>query len=275
VVSETGAPAASSTGLTSNVHADLIELSRHDTLIIVGGDNIVRNSPLKVLNWLRRESRRGVSVGALGSASLTLAMAGLLTGHKTTTHWEYHASFTEAFPSVELLDTIYSVDGKYFTCAGGTASIDLMLHLIERDYGRELSNVVADKMVYTSPRPVGHSQRLSMQAHSGMRHTKFARATEIMQKNIETPLSPSEVASRVGLSARQLERLFKKHLNTSPKSYYIGLRLQKARDLLFQTNLALSEICFACGFSSQTHFSKSYRLKYDVSPSRDTGRLAS
>ena len=148
----------------------------------------------------------------------------------------------------------------------------MMLHLIERDYGRDLANHVADQMVYTSPRSEDQNQRLSLHLRAGTRHAKFADAISIMAENIEHTLSPVVIADMVGLSGRQLERLFRKYLGTTPKAYYIGLRLEKARELLFHTNMSLSEICFACGFNSQTHFSKSYRARYGVAPSRDVGR---
>ncbi|GAA6165671.1 GlxA family transcriptional regulator [Pelagimonas sp. KU-00592-HH] len=273
IVSESGEPVRASNGIAVSVDGDLRELDRRENLLVVGGDNVEIHSTTRILNWLRREARRGVTVGGIGSGAYTMARAGLLIDRPVTTHWEYHKTFTEVFPAVNLQETLYSIDTDRMTCAGGASSMDFMLALIERDFDRELANVVSEKMVYTNPRSHFHTQRLSLQIRAGARHTKFADAIEIMAQNIEEPLSPVEVADRVGLSGRQLERLFKKHLNTTPKTYYTGLRLQKARELLFHTNMSLAEICFACGFNSQTHFSKSYRAKFGVSPSRDNGRL--
>lgn len=272
VLGETGAPVKASNGLTLSVDGALGELSRHDTLIVVGGDNIAANSNLKIMNWLRRQTRLGVTCGALGSGAYTLAHAGLLSDRPATTHWIYHSTFAELFPAVDLRDSLFAADSDRPTCAGGASSIDLMLHLIERDLGRALANHVAEQMVYTNPRNESQSQRLSLQMRAGTRHAKFSEALDIMGAHIEHPLPPSEIARMVDISGRQLERLFKKYLNTTPKSFYIGLRLEKARELLFHTKLSLSEICFACGFNSQTHFSKSYRAHYGVAPSRDVGR---
>ncbi|WP_127113502.1 GlxA family transcriptional regulator [Shimia sediminis] len=272
VVGETGDPVRASNGLSMMVDSALCELSRHDTLIVVGGDNIAANSTLGIMNWLRRQARLGVCVGALGSGSYTLANAGLLRDRPATTHWVYHSTFAEVFPAVDLRDALFAIDSDRPTCAGGAASMDMMLHLIERDQGRDLANHVADQMVYTSPRREDQNQRLSLHLRAGTRHTKFAEAIRIMDEHIEQPMSPAAIAEMVALSGRQLERLFRKHLGTTPKAYYIGLRLAKARELLFHTNMSLSEICFACGFNSQTHFSKSYRARYGVAPSRDVGR---
>ena len=273
VLSETAAPITASNGLAVVVDGGFQELSRHDTLIVVGGDNIAANSTLGIMNWLRRQARLGVCVGALGSGSYTLANAGLLAGKPATTHWVYHSTFAEVFPAVDLRDALFAIDSDRPTSAGGVASLDMMLHLIERDYGRDLANHVADQMVYTSPRREDQNQRLSLHLRAGTRHAKLAEAIRIMGDNVEHPLSPVVIAEQVELSGRQLERLFRKYLGNTPKAYYIGLRLEKARELLFHTNMSLSEICFACGFNSQTHFSKSYRAKFGVSPSRDNGRL--
>ncbi len=272
VLGQTGAPVLASNGLAIVVDGGLCELNRHDTVIVVGGDNIASNSTLKIMNWLRRQTRLGVTCGALGSGAYTMANAGLLSDRPATTHWIYHSTFAEVFPAVDLRESLYAVDSDRPTCAGGASSIDMMLHLIDRDYGRALANHVAEQMVYTNPRNESQSQRLSLQMRAGTRHAKFSEALDIMGAHIEHPLSPSEIARTVDISGRQLERLFKKYLNTTPKTFYIGLRLEKARELLFHTNLSLSEICFACGFNSQTHFSKSYRAHYGVSPSRDVGR---
>ncbi|WP_372884135.1 GlxA family transcriptional regulator [Shimia sp.] len=275
VLGETGAPVLASNGLATSVDGGLCELRRQDTLIVVGGDNIGANSTLKIMNWLRRQTRLGVACGALGSGAYTLANAGLLADRPATTHWIYHSTFAELFPTVDLRDTLYTLDNDRPTCAGGASSIDMMLHLIERDHGRALANHVSEQMVYTNPRSESQSQRLSLQMRAGTRHAKFAEALDIMGDHIEHPLPPSEIALMVGISGRQLERLFRKYLDTTPKSFYIGLRLEKARELLFHTKLSLSEICFACGFNSQTHFSKSYRTHYGISPSRDVGRVRS
>ena len=208
--------------------------------------------------------------GALSSGTWILAAAGLLAGKRVTTHWEYASALAETFPDVEIQDTIYMVDGRVFTCAGSASSMDLMLDRIHSDYGAELATWVADQMIYTAPRSETHSQRMSMAGRMGVRHTKLVQAIEVMRANIEDPMPPSEIARDVGLSTRQLERLFARYLNTSPKKYYMGLRLEKARNLLIQTELSLMEICVLCGFRAPSHFSKSYRKAYGVAPSRDT-----
>ncbi len=271
LVSEDGGPVTSWTGLQVGVTAGLVDLHRNDTLIVCAGVNAMAGSSRKVLNWLRRETRKGMDFGALSSGTWTLALAGLLAGKRVTTHWEYVSALAETFPDTDVQESIYTVDGRVFTCAGSASSMDLMLDRIHSDYGAELATWVADQMVYTAPRAENHSQRISMAGRLGVRHSKLLLAIDMMRSNLEDPLPPSEVAQVVGLSTRQLERLFAKYMNTSPKKYYLGLRLEKARNLLVQTELSLTEICVMCGFKAPSHFSKTYRKVYGVAPSRDTG----
>ena len=271
LLSEDGAPVTSWNGLRVEVDAGLIDLHRDDTLIVCAGIDAVTGSTRKILGWLRRETRKGIDFGALSSGSYTLAMAGLLSGKRVTTHWEYATAMEELYPDIEVQESIYTVDGRVFTCAGSASSMDLMLDRINTDYGYDLAAWVADQMVYTAPRAESHSQRLSMSGGMGLRNSKLLLAIEVMRNNLEDPLSPGEVARGVGLSTRQLERLFSKYLGTSPKKYYLGLRLEKARNLLAQTELPLVEVCVMCGFKASSHFSKTYRKMYGVPPSRDTG----
>ena len=269
VISESGVSARSSNGLETQVQGGLTDLDHSDTLVVCGGDHVRRNSTPGILSWLRRQERRVGRIGSLATGGFTLALAGFLNGKRVTLHWDYLSSFAEMFPEAEVLDTIYDIDGRFFSCAGGAASLDLMLKLIEGDYGPELSVKAADKLIYTSSRGRDFSQRLSVQARSGGRHEKCAKAIALMQSHIETPLSMTEIAESVGISSRQLERIFQRHMQATPKRVYLGMRLQKARDLLLQTDMRVTEIGLACGFSSHTHFAKCYRRAFGNAPSRD------
>lgn len=266
LLSETGAPVRAYNGVTIEVNEALPELHRDETLVVCAGENVSEGSTKKLLNWLRRETRRGMDFGALSSATYTLALAGLINGKRVTTHWEYKSALTEMLPDVIIEDTIFSVDGRVFTTAGGAASMDLMLDRIKADYGMELATWVADQMVYTNPRLQDHSQRMTKVTKTEVRNSKLAMAMQIMENNIEDPLTPDEIAQVVKISTRQLERLFSKYVGSSPKRYYLHLRLEKARDLLRQTELSVTDICVACGFKSLSHFSKSYRGAYGISP---------
>lgn len=271
LLSETGDSVAAYNGVRVTVDGPLCALDRDETIVVCAGEDVGRNTSKRVVSWLRQEVRRGMDFGALSSGTYVLAMAGLLAGKRVTTHWEYRSALTEMLPDVIIEDAIFSIDGRIFTTAGGAASMDMMLQRIKSDYGSDLATWVADQMVYTDPRLPNHSQRAALHTRSQVRNAKLAMALQVMENNIEDPLSPDEIADIINLSTRQLERLFSKYINVSPKKYYLKLRLEKARDLLRQTDLTVTDVCVACGFKSLSHFSKSYRAAYGVSPGLESG----
>lgn len=274
-VGEGGESIACSAGTVFLFDGDLDDLNRDDTVLVCGGIDVQEATTKRVLNWLRREARKGLVVGGLCTAAYTLAKAGLLDGKRATIHWENQDSFAEEFQEVDLTKSVFVVDGNRLTTAGGTSSIDLMLKLIADDHGEELANAVADQLIYSSIRTDQDTQRLSVPTRIGVRHPKLSQVIQMMESNIEEPISPSILAKDVGMSTRQLERLFRRYLNRSPKRYYMELRLQKARNLLMQTDMSVINVALACGFASPSHFSKCYRAHYNTTPYRERGSHAS
>ncbi len=272
---EGGESVECSAGTEFKVNMDLSELEREDIVLVCGGIDVQASTTKRLLNWLRREARRGVTIGGLCTAGYSLARAGLLDGKRATIHWENQDSFSEEFEEVELTKSVFVVDGNRITTAGGTASIDLMLKLIAQDHGEDLANTVADQLIYSSIRTDQDTQRLSIPTRIGVRHPKLSQVIQMMENNIEEPISPSILARDVGMSTRQLERLFRRYLDRSPKRYYMELRLQKARNLLMQTDMSVINVALACGFASPSHFSKCYRAHYDTTPYRERGSHAS
>ena len=268
---EGGQEVSCSAGTTFRLDSDLTELQRDDTILVCGGIDVQKATTKRLLAWLRRESRKGLVIGGLCTAAYALARAGLLDGRKATIHWENADSFAEEFDEVTLTKSVFVVDGNRMTTAGGTSSIDLMLNLIARDHGEELANAVADQQIYSSIRTDQDTQRLSVPTRIGVRHPKLSLVIQKMERNIEEPISPSLLAREVGMSTRQLERLFRRYLNRSPKRYYMELRLQKARNLLMQTDMSVINVALACGFASPSHFSKCYRAHYNTTPYRERG----
>ena len=263
-----------SAGTQFKLDTTLIELHRDDTILLCGGTTIQESTTKKLIGWLRREARRGLIIGGLCTAAYPMAKAGLLDGKKATIHWENQDSFAEEFLEVELTKTVFVCDSNRYTTAGGTSSIDLLLKIIADDHGEELANAVADQMIYSSIRTDQDTQRLSVPTRIGVRHPKLSKVIQMMEINIEEPMSPSILAKDVGMSTRQLERLFRRYLDRSPKRYYMELRLQKARNLLMQTDMSVINVALACGFASPSHFSKCYRAHYDTTPYRERGSHA-
>ena len=274
IIGDGGDTATCSNGCAFKLQSDLIELDRDDTIMLCGGIDVQKATTKRILNWLRREARRGVQVAGLCTAGYAMAKAGLLDGKRATIHWENQDSFAEEFEDVILTKSVFVVDGNRITTAGGTASIDLMLKLIADHFGEELANAVADILIYSSIRTDQDTQRLSIPTRIGVRHPKLSRVIQLMEGNIEEPISPAVLARDVGMSTRQLERLFRRYLSRSPKRYYMELRLQKARNLLMQTDMTVINVALACGFASPSHFSKCYRSHYDTTPYRERGSHA-
>ena len=271
LVGESGGVARCSAGTPFALHADLIEAQRDDTICLCSGLDVAQATTRPLLAWLRREARRGPRIGGLCTAAWTMAKAGLLDGRRATIHWENQDSFAEDFPEVRLTKGVFTLDDRFFTTAGGTSSIDLMLKIIAEDNGQGLANLVADQLIYSAIRTDQDQQRLSVPSRIGVRHPRLAQVIQMMEANVEDPISPSILARDVGLSTRQLERLFRRYVNRSPKRYYMELRLQKARNLLLQTDMNVINIALACGFTSPSHFSKCYRAQYDTTPYRERG----
>ena len=275
VIGVSGDVTVCSAGARFQLDGPLGELSRDDTVLVCGGIQIHQAATKRLLNWLRREARRGLKIGGLCTAAYILARAGLLDGKRATIHWENHDSFAEEFPEVDLTKSIFTIDGNRMTTAGGTSSIDLMLGIIAQDNDEKLANAVADQLIYSSIRTAQDTQRLSVPTRIGVRHPRLSHVIQMMEANIEEPISPAILASASGMSTRQLERLFRRYLNRSPKRYYMELRLQKARNLLMQTDMTVINVALACGFSSPSHFSKCYRAHYNTTPYRERGTQSS
>lgn len=268
---ENGRESTCSNGASFRLDMGLDEIEREDTVLVCGGIDVQQATTKPILNWLRREARRGVAIGGLCTAAYTVAKAGLLDGKRATIHWENQDSFLEEFQDVTLTKSVFVIDGNRMSTAGGTASIDLMLKIIAEDHGEDVANTVADQLIYSSIRTDQDTQRLSIPTRIGVRHPKLSLVIQMMEQNIEDPISPADLAEDVGMSTRQLERLFRRYLNRSPKRYYMELRLQKARNLLMQTDMSVINVALACGFASPSHFSKCYRAHYKTTPYRERG----
>ncbi len=268
---ENGTEVTCSNGASFKLDIGLNEIEREDTVLVCGGIEVQAATTRPILNWLRREARRGVAIGGLCTGAYTVAKAGLLDGKRATIHWENQDSFLEEFEDVKLTKSVFVVDGNRMSTAGGTASIDMMLKIIAQDHGEEVANTVADQLIYSAIRTDQDTQRLSIPTRIGVRHPKLSQVIQMMEQNIEDPISPADLATDVGMSTRQLERLFRRYLNRSPKRYYMELRLQKARNLLMQTDMSVINVALACGFASPSHFSKCYRAHYKTTPYRERG----
>jgi|TARA_R110002072_G_scaffold11431_35_gene51754 transcriptional regulator GlxA family with amidase domain len=273
LASEDGVSATCSNRAVTLVDRGLEPINREDRLFLISGIDVQNHTTPAVLNYLRRERAKGTRVGAICSGAYVLALAGFLDEVEAAIHWEFHDLFTEQFPAVRLVRNVFVANQKFVTASGGTAAADLMLHLIAAEHGTDLATAVADQMVYNAVREGTAEQRVSLQARHGMRNAHLARAIQLMYDNVETPLAPCEIAGELAISTRQLERLFGKYLNTSPKRYMVEMRLHRARNLIVQTEQSIAQIAMACGFNSSSYFSKVFRSHFGVSPASHRATL--
>jgi len=265
-------PVMASNGMLFSPTRTLEQNQDIDTIIVVAGiDAHLYNNP-KIRAWLRQMAARGANIGATSTGSLLLARFGLLKNKTCTIHWENIESFQEEFPLLNITGELYEIDGKYMTCSGGLAGLDMMLTLIGNRHGEKLAHAVAEQCIHPDIRLAHGSQRMSLQTKFRVNNPRLIKAIEVMGQNVAEQLSCKEIAEAAHLSSRQLERLFKDHLDTTPNQFYLDLRLDRARFLLVQSSISIVEIASICGFGSSSYFAKCYRARFGHLPRKERGR---
>lgn len=235
-------------------------------LIVCGPHDPIEYDDSRALRALRQWSLRGTRIGSLDSGSYLLASADLIKHRRCTIHWENLPGFREAFPGLNVSAELFEVDDGLFTCAGGMAALDMMLAIVTEDHGSDLTTQVADLFIAAGIRQSSDPQRRSIVERAGVHHPGIVSCIELMETNVEQPIGTAELARMVNLSSRQLERLFRAYLGTTPTLYYQQLRLKAGYELLRQTTLSVLEVASAVGFSSSDYFSRRFRVFYGCSP---------
>jgi len=269
IVSLEGTPTPASNGLQLSPTTALEHLGPVDILFVCGGVEVQQAVSPKIVAALKRLAERRVPLGALCTGGYALAKAGLLDRYRATIHWENLSALREEFPRIHLSDQLFSIDRDRFTCSGGVAPLDLMLNLVESKLGARVSQLISEQFIVDRVRNDRDRQYVPLRAQIGVSHESLIKVAQLMEENIEKPLSLDEIAAATGLSRRQIERLFKRHLNCVPKRYYLQMRLRRARELLLQTSMPIIDITTACGFQSPPHFSRCYRAQFGCPPSAE------
>jgi len=269
-----GKPLAASNGIPLPALKSDAALKGAHYLFACGGLRIKSTDERKYLAVLRDAARRRIAVGSLSTGTYLLARAGLLDGYRCTIHWENRAAFKEDFPDLNCTSKIYEIDRDRLTCSGGTAAMDMMLHIIADQQGTDLARGVANQFHHERIRDAQDDQRGGRLDSLVTLPPKLRRALKLMQERIETPLTLPAIAKQVGLSARQLERLFLRHFETTPLRYYMQLRIERARELLLYSDRPILEIAISAGFTSTSHFAGWYRRVFGIRPSELRGRNA-
>lgn len=265
-ISETDLPIQSSSGMSFQTNYTMSCAPKVDMLFICSGDNIKSHVKKNILFFLKTQSQSNTIIGSLCTATYLLAKANLLNGYRATIHWENLASLRDEFPEIIISSELFELDKNRYTCAGGMASLDMMLNIIRQQSGAKLASLISEQFIIDRVRTSNDKQKIPLKQIIGSIQPKLVEAVTLMESNIEEPMSLDELSYHVGLSRRQLERLFQKYLQCVPTRYYMEIRLRRARELLLQTSKSIVDIAFACGFISAPHFSKCYRDYFGIAP---------
>lgn len=222
--------------------------------------------------WLKRLAGRGVVLGGIAGGTEVLARAHVLDGYRATLPWQRFDAFANDYPHVTLSQQLFEIDRNRLTCGGGTAAMDMMMTLIGHHHGQPLAERVSEHFVLERIRMADEPQHVPLRSRFGHAPQNLHDAVSLMEANTEEPLTTHELAAHLGISRRQLERLFKKYLKTVPSRYYLDLRLQQARRLLRDSDHPVGDIALQTGFSSGAHFSTAYRNHFGMTPREE--RLA-
>jgi transcriptional regulator GlxA family with amidase domain len=266
-----GRPIAASNGLPVTPNSAIGEPDFFPTVLVCAGIAPQDHLDRQAIAWLRRLASRGALLGSISNGGYLLAEAGLLDGYRCTVHWENMRAFAERYPKLEVTGRLFEIDRDRVTCAGGTAALDMMLNRIATDHGHALGAAVAEQMVHTGVRDPDKPQRMDLRHRLGISHPRLLRAIRLMEQTLADPLSTAELSREVGVSPRQLERLFKHYLNCTPSRYYLEARLKHGQALLWHTSMPVLEVAQACGFATASHFARSYRAFFGKPP-RDERR---
>ncbi|WP_027855828.1 GlxA family transcriptional regulator [Marinobacterium jannaschii] len=266
ITTEDGEPVEASNEMALRDARRVGDVGQIDNLFLCSSFNPEKHVRKETVSWLRKQARQGTVIGAMDTGCHWLVEAGLLKDRRITMHWEGVPAFQEMHPALMITNELFEIDKGLITCAGGSSAIDLMLHIIQTELGHELAMMICEQFIKSGIRQKSDKQRIDLSARLKIHHPRLLRVLAKMEENLETPLSPGQLAEFAHLSVRQLERLFRSHLQHSPSEYYMKLRLERARQLLKESSLSVSEVAIACGFGSASHFTRTYRKHFACSP---------
>jgi len=269
----TDMPVLSSDGILVVPDQTIGHADQFDTVFVVGANPIPKRGYGDVSRWLKKLAAQGVTLGGIDTGSYYLAKAGLLDGYRCTIHWEDRETLLEQFPGLLVSTRLFEIDRDRYTCSGGVSPLDLMTYLLSRAPGnRALAQQVSDLLV-SHQRSPNDNQSVPMRYRYTNLPQVLLDALEIMESNIEEPLLTSEIADYLHVSRRQLERLFKEHIDLSPSRKYLEIRLSRARLSVMRTNRRIDEIAQVCGFSSTSYFIACYGDFFGQSPQAERNAI--
>lgn len=266
LIGESGSVVSASNGVSIQVSQCINQVDRSDMVFVCASFHAHRYLSPAIRSWLQKLDRQGAALGAFDTGIYFLADAGLVGSERVTMHWEQIPCFREQYPDISVSYELYETAPKRIYCAGGTAGIDMMLDKIMREHDQQLAITVSEQMLLSRIRTRSEHQRLEIAKRHNIFDKRLATTILHMENNIENPISIDALACAANISRRQLERLFRTSFNETPSNFYLKLRLERARSLLRETDLSITEISIATGFDLVSHFSRSYRNMFNKTP---------
>lgn len=219
-----------------------------------------------VLSWIRESLSRGAKVLSIGAGTELLCEAGILNGKRCAVHWSDFGRAVEKYPRVVISRAFFEIDGSVITCAGELSTFDAVMRLISPELSSEVLDTVTARALHSMPRGQAERQSIPDQVRLERLNSPLLRVVDLMEENIAEPIPVEDLFRSARISRRQAERLFEKHMGTSPKRFYLRLRLERARDLLRHTPMQVAEVAAATGFISHSHFSKTFKAVFGLLP---------
>lgn len=267
IVSFDGERITASNGLSVDAKAPSDRTRRGELIFVFASWGAETYSNRDVTGWLRRQARDGARICAVEYGCYIVARAGLLKGRKITPHFSYAMAFQEEFPEIIVENKIFSAEPPVLSCAGALSVVDLMLKLIRDKHGEALASEISDQLITHPARPAHTPQRRGLGNGVEKFPPLIREAIELIEQNVSEPLDVPTIAKNLGMSQRQLERLFKDAVGCTVVQFSVLLRLQHARALLIATKKSIREIASATGFNSLSHFAHSFRQTFGRKPS--------
>lgn len=267
ILTDDDAPVLDGNGLYWYPTGRLSDSEAPDIAFIVAGFDAGQLEQKKLLAWLARHSKQGSSIGAVSNGAFLLAASGLLDRYEATTHWEDFESFCLMFPEVRARYQRYVIDRNRLTCSGGSATLDLFIEIARQDLGNELALKISRQMLLQEQSvvlPGSPASRLTGQHFS----SRIQQALSLIEAGVGQSITVEAMARRIGVSRRELLRLFRNELNVTPSRVLAERRLDRARSLILNTRLPMATIAGSVGFSSQSHLTSSYRSRFGITPAQ-------
>ncbi len=272
--SETGESVRASNGMWFSVDHAMDQMPKAEVYLLFEGNLPTQHNSRKLLGKLRTAARFEAFFGAVDTGAFALAQAGLIGSEKSpeiVLHWEAVPAFVERFPAARPLNQLFYRKDKRVHCAGGVATLDMMLDLISHFKGEAMANEVANALVHTRREASVEQRRDGL--FESEKNPLSGKIVRLMEKHLDFPLSLAELAIQLGIPQRTLSHVSQQAFGESPMRLYLRIRLQAARNFLFYEEISAKDVSTSCGFSYPCVFSRAFRAQFGLTPREFRAKL--